>query len=164
MIVGSFAVVTVVSGRGDGRHRLADYRGLAAERPVLALAFTVLLLSQAGIPFTTGFIAKFDVISPVVSHGGASDYVLAVIAMLAAAVSVYFYLRITLAMYQGGPGSDHEVAAGTGGTDTLVAARTTLRVPVGAGIVIAACTAFTIVFGIYPAPIVHFAERASLLF
>jgi NADH-quinone oxidoreductase subunit N len=164
MIVGSFAVVTVVSGRGDGRHRLADYRGLAAERPVLALAFTVLLLSQAGVPFTTGFIAKFDVISPVVSHGGAPDYVLAVIAMLAAAVSVYYYLRITLAMYQGGPGSDHEAAPAAGGTDTAVAARTTVRVPVGAGIVIAGCTAFTVVFGIYPGPIVHFAERATLLF
>jgi NADH-quinone oxidoreductase subunit N len=161
MIVGSFAVI---SGRGDGHHRLADYRGLAAERPALALAFTVLLLSQAGIPFTTGFIAKFDVISPVVSHGGAPDYVLAVIAMLAAAVSVYYYLRITLAMYQSAPGSDHEAAPGAAGTDTLVAARTTVRVPVGAGIVIAGCTAFTIAFGIYPAPIVHFAERASLLF
>jgi NADH-quinone oxidoreductase subunit N len=164
MIVGSFAVVTVVSGRGDGHHRLADYRGLAAERPVLALAFTVLLLSQAGIPFTVGFIAKFDVISPVVSRGGAPDYVLAVIAMLAAAVSVYYYLRIVLAMYQAAPAADHEPAAGAGGTDTLVAARTTVRVPVGAGIVIAACTAFTIAFGIYPAPLVHFAERASLLF
>ena len=40
-------------GRATGATGSSDYRGLAAERPALALAFTVLLLSQAGIPFTT---------------------------------------------------------------------------------------------------------------
>ncbi|HEY2429565.1 MAG TPA: NADH-quinone oxidoreductase subunit N, partial [Acidimicrobiales bacterium] len=40
MVAGSFAVVTVVGGRGDDRHQLSDYRGLAQARPVLALAFT----------------------------------------------------------------------------------------------------------------------------
>ena len=57
----------------DGRRppRLDAYRGLSAEHPALALAFTVFLLAQAGVPFTTGFIAKFDVISAAVAraHG-----------------------------------------------------------------------------------------------
>jgi NADH-quinone oxidoreductase subunit N len=87
MILGSFAVVTVVGGVGDNRHDLQAYRGLSTQRPSLALAFTILLISQAGIPFTTGFIAKFDVISSVVAHGGAPDYVLGVVAMLVAVVS-----------------------------------------------------------------------------
>ena len=44
--------------------------------PVLAFTFTVLLLAQAGIPFTTGLWAKFYVISAAVaSH----SYALAII-------------------------------------------------------------------------------------
>ena len=159
MVVGSFAVVTVVGGQGDRRHRVEDYRGLAAERPALALAFTILLLSQAGIPFTTGFVAKFDVISAVVAHGRAPDYVLGVVAMLAAAIGVSFYLRIVLAMYQAVPGEDAH-----GGGSTLVATRARVQVPVSVSVVIGLTVAFTVAFGVYPSPFVHLAERASLLF
>jgi NADH-quinone oxidoreductase subunit N len=165
MILGSFAVATVVGGDGDRHHRIDDYRGLAARRPVLALCFTVLLLSQAGIPFTTGFVAKFNVISAVLGRGHAPDYVLGVIAMLAAAIGVSFYLRIVLAMYQspsddapaGGP-----LAGNGGGVALLVPAR--VGVPVSAAAVIGVCTAFTVALGIFPGPLVHFAERATLLF
>ena len=47
-------------------HDLDAYRGLASRRPALALAFTIFLLAQAGVPFTTGFLAKFYVISAAV--------------------------------------------------------------------------------------------------
>ena len=164
MVAGSFAVVTAVGGRGDNRHGLEAYRGLSAEHPALALAFTILLLSQAGIPFTTGFIAKFNVISAVVSHGRAPDYVLGVIAMLAAVIATYFYLRIILAMFSAPRATpDHEEAGG-GGLATLVATRPKVVVPTTIGIAIAVCVAFTLAFGIYPSPIIHFAERATLLF
>ena len=67
MVLGSFAIVTVVGRRGDAAHDLDAYRGLATRRPGLALAFTVFLMAQAGVPFTTGFLAKFYVISAAVS-------------------------------------------------------------------------------------------------
>jgi len=165
MVAGSFAVVTVVAGRGDGRHGIEAYRGLATERPALALGFTILLVSQAGIPFTVGFVAKFNVISAVLSHGRAPDYVLGVIAMLAAAISASFYLRIILAMYtrpdeHGADASEH---AGEGAAATLVRTRP-ITVPVTTGLVIVGCVVFTLVFGIYPGPMIHFAEKATLLF
>ena len=53
MALGSFAVLSVVVGASDdpddgvSRHALSRYGGLARRRPVLALAFTVLLLAQA---------------------------------------------------------------------------------------------------------------------
>jgi NADH-quinone oxidoreductase subunit N len=162
MIGGSFAVVTVVAGRGDQRTSLDDYRGLSTERPALALAFAILLISQAGIPLTTGFIAKFDVISAVVTRGGAPDYVLGVVAMLAAVVSTFFYLRIILAMYSPGPDlSDETVAVSPGGG---VATLTRTAVPVSIGIAIVACVAFTIAFGLVPGPLIHITEKAGLLF
>ena len=99
MSVGSFAVVTVLGGEGDGDHDLARYRGLAARQPVLAFVFAVLLLAQAGAPFTTGLWAKLQVVFAVIDAG----YVpLAVIAMVTAAIAAYFYLRVAVLMYAGG--------------------------------------------------------------
>ncbi len=96
MVLGSFAIVSIVSGKGESRNDLGGFRGLASRRPGLALAFTVLLLAQAGVPFTAGFFAKFYVVSAAV---GQHQYVLAVLAMLAAAVAAFFYLRVAIFMY-----------------------------------------------------------------
>ena len=83
-------------GHGDADHDLAAYRGLARRQPVLALAFAVLLLAQAGVPFTTGFLAKFQV---VVAAVDGHSVPLAVVAMVSAAVAAFFYLRVTVLMY-----------------------------------------------------------------
>lgn len=96
MVVGTFGVVTVVGGTGDHRHGLQAYRGLGRRQPWLAGALAVLLLAQAGVPFTTGFVAKLEVVEAVV-HGGSAD--LAVVAMVSAAIAAFFYLRLVLTMY-----------------------------------------------------------------
>jgi NADH-quinone oxidoreductase subunit N len=56
----------------------------------------VLLLAQAGVPFTTGFLAKFSVVAASVD---AHSYVLAAIAMGSAAIAAFFYLRVVVTMY-----------------------------------------------------------------
>ncbi|NNF55945.1 MAG: NADH-quinone oxidoreductase subunit N [Acidimicrobiales bacterium] len=96
MVVGSFGVVTLVGGRGDGKHDLSDYAGLAQRSPILAGFFLVLLFAQAGIPFTSGFLAKFGVIQAAVRD---EAYVLAGVAMVAAVVGAYLYLRIIKTMF-----------------------------------------------------------------
>jgi NADH-quinone oxidoreductase subunit N len=96
MVIGTFAVVTVMGRAGDADHDIGSYRGLAARQPLLALALAVLLLAQAGVPFTTGFLAKLQA---VVAAVGAQSVPLAVIAMVTAAVAAFFYLRIVLVMY-----------------------------------------------------------------
>ncbi len=95
MVIGSFAVVTVLGRRGDAAHDIASYRGLARRQPALALAFAVLLLAQAGAPFTTGLWAKLQVVLAAVDHA----VPLAVIAMVSAAVAAFFYLRVAVLMY-----------------------------------------------------------------
>ena len=143
MAIGSFAVVTVVSGPGDEGTGIDSLRGLAARRPLLATAFTVLLLSQAGIPFTAGFWAKFEVISAAVD---ARSFWLAVIAMLAAVVAAFLYLRIVVAMFLDAPDPD--------------APR--LRIPRGPALAIAIVVLFTLAFGIYPEPLLNLADDAWL--
>ena len=146
MVVGSFAVVTLVGRRGDSRHDLDNYRGLAARRPGLALAFTVFLLAQAGIPFTTGFLAKFYVISAAVE---ARSYALAIVGMLAAVIAAFFYLRVTVLMYMAAPEDEDGVR---------------LRIPGTIGLALGVTLAFTLVFGVLPSPIIRFAEQATFLF
>ena len=99
MVIGSFAIVTLLGRDGDTEHDLSNYRGLAGRQPVLALAFAVLLLAQAGAPFTTGLWAKVQVVFAAVEAG---EVPLGVIAMVTAAVAAYFYLRVAVLMYAGG--------------------------------------------------------------
>jgi len=148
MVIGSFAIATLVGERGDDKHELESYRGLAKRRPAVALGFTVLLMAQAGVPFTSGFLAKFYVISAAVQS---RSYALALIAMLAAVVAAFLYLRIILTMYSG-----DEAAEGT----------TTgrLAIPFGAGLVLVSAVAFTLVAGILPQWFFDFARDATLLY
>ncbi|MCL4147501.1 UNVERIFIED_CONTAM: hypothetical protein GTU68_031701, partial [Idotea baltica] len=96
MVAGTFGVMSLVGGRGDGSHTLDDYVGLSRSQPVLAGLMAVLLFSQAGIPFTSGFLAKFRVIF---ATAGSGSYVLAGVAMLSAVVAAVLYLRIVVSMF-----------------------------------------------------------------
>jgi NADH-quinone oxidoreductase subunit N len=144
MVIGSFAVITLVGRPGDADHALPAYRGLSARRPALALVFTLFLLAQAGVPLTSGFLAKFYVIGAVVEEGG---YVLAVLAMVSAVIAAFVYLRVIIAMYMGDPEEGEAAAA-------------PVRVPFGAGVTIAVAAAFTLVVGILPGAVVDFARDA----
>jgi NADH-quinone oxidoreductase subunit N len=78
-------------------YTLEGFNGLAKKQPLIALATTIFLLSLAGIPATAGFLAKFYMISAVL-QGGKLLW-LVVLAVLCAAISVYYYFRIIQAMY-----------------------------------------------------------------
>ena len=96
IIIGTFAVIELVQGTGEARNDLGAIRGLSRRQPALAAVMLVFLLAQAGVPFTSGFLGKFYVIQASVQRG---QYWLAVIAMLAAVVAAFFYLRVALLMY-----------------------------------------------------------------
>jgi NADH-quinone oxidoreductase subunit N len=73
------------------------FNGLGKRHPLLAATNTIFLLSLAGIPATAGFMAKFYMLSATVSNGNLLW--LAILAVLCAAVSVYYYFRVIQAMY-----------------------------------------------------------------
>ena len=125
LVIGTFAVIGVVAGPGDTRSKITDYRGLARRQPLLALAFAVLLLGQAGAPFTTGFLAKLGVIEASVADQG---YGLAVVAMASAAVAAFFYLRLAVTMFS--PVGDlGDAVEATFGDDEVPAPRPTVGDP-----------------------------------
>jgi NADH-quinone oxidoreductase subunit N len=180
MVLGSFAVVAVVARSGDAATDLEDYRGLMRRSPWLAGALTLLLLAQAGVPFTTGFLAKFYVVAAATEAGGAGSYVLASLAMVSAVVAAFFYLRVVFYML-GPPATEAAPAgasAGSGPSGALLleaqaggrpyrhsrALRTQVSVAVSVGLALATCSAVTVVFGVWPSPLLDFAHRATLLF
>jgi NADH-quinone oxidoreductase subunit N len=150
IVLGTFAVITVVGGRGDAAHSLDDYNGLAKRSPFLAVALTVFLLAQAGIPATSGFISKFGVIR---AAADAHSYAIGIIAMLVSVIGAFFYLRVILRMWAGG--DDHETAE----ADAAVAQ---IRMPIATQVAIAITFALTIAIGIAPQMLIDFADRALL--
>lgn len=139
LVIGSFGVVAVVARDGDSS--LDSFAGLAQRRPALALGFTVLLLAQAGVPFTSGFIAKFGVIQAAVEE---SSYAIAIIAMVTAVIAAFVYLRIMVKMWLGDPEGDRQI-----------------DVPFSAGLAIAAAAIFTLVVGIVPGWLIDAADSVS---
>ena len=139
MVLGSFAIVGAMGA--DGEHPLDRYAGLGRSRPILAMAFTILLFAQAGVPLTSGFVGKFQVIGAAVAD---RSYLLAAVAMLTAVIGAFMYLRIVMAMYV----ADREVEGPSPTLHWTVA------------IVLGAVTGFTILIGIVPQFLIEFADDA----
>jgi NADH-quinone oxidoreductase subunit N len=95
--VGAFGVVAWIGRKGDERQMVDDWAGLGTRHPAAALAMTVFLLSLGGIPPTAGFFGKFYVFRAAMEVDGQLWLVIA--GVLNSVVSVYYYLRIVMAMY-----------------------------------------------------------------
>ena len=100
MNLGAFGVVILVGRKGEENLRIQDYSGLAGKYPLLAAAMALFMFSLAGIPPTAGFVGKFYIFSAAVQSGFIG---LAIIGVLNSALSVYYYLRVTVMMYMRSP-------------------------------------------------------------
>ncbi len=96
MNIGAFTVVILLGKKGEENTLIKDYAGIGFKHPLLAASMTIFLLSMAGIPPLGGFMAKFYVFSAAVKS---KFYWLAILGVLNSAVSVYYYLRVTVLMY-----------------------------------------------------------------
>lgn len=106
-LIGAFAVVTAVDGPEGSGSNISAYRGLAARSPGLAAGFSILLFGMAGLPLTSGFVAKFGVFSE--AWAGDQTWVV-ILGVLASVIALAFYLRIVVTMYMEGE-SEGELSA-----------------------------------------------------
>lgn len=96
--IGMFAILVKLKD-----YTYDGFNGLAKTQPYLAFVATICLLSLSGIPLTAGFLAKYYMIAALMEQG---QFVwLIILALLMAAVSVYYYFKVIMAMYfkQGTP-------------------------------------------------------------
>jgi NADH-quinone oxidoreductase subunit N len=110
--IGMFAVLLKLKD-----YTYDGFNGLAKKNPLLAFAATIFLFSLAGIPLTGGFMAKYYVLlavaqNSVLQHGNLMWLI--IFALLMAAISVYYYFRVIVAMYfkSGEPELNSEVTMG----------------------------------------------------
>ena len=146
IVIGTFGVVALVVRQTDGTAELDTFVGLSRRSPVLALAMTVFLIAQAGVPFTSGFIAKFGVIRAAVDE---RSYVLAIIAMVVSVVGAFLYLRIMVSVWGGGDDEGDAVEP--------------LSIPFSTGLAITAAVVFTVLVGILPGWLIDAARVAGNL-
>jgi len=142
MTVGAFAVVILLCVGEVKGERISDFTGLAQRSPMAAAAMLIFLLSLAGVPPTAGFVGKLYLFGAAIEQG----YIwLAVIAVTNSAISLFYYMKVTMAMYmQDLPPSGLALSASR-----------PLRVALFVALV------GTLVIGIYPGPFLDFA-RASV--
>jgi NADH-quinone oxidoreductase subunit N len=135
-ILGAFGVMTMLSGPRREAASLDSYRGLFWRKPLLAAAFTTMLLSLAGIPLTAGFLGKFYVLT---AGAAGSRWVLLFTLIVSSTIGLFYYLRIVVVMY-----------AQQADADTIRDAHL-LPVPVPAALALAALTGLVFLLGVYPA-------------
>jgi NADH-quinone oxidoreductase subunit N len=138
--LGVWAIVVALRRKDIIGEHIDEMSGLFFRHPVSALLMLVFLLSLAGIPPTAGFIGKYFLFAAAIETG---HNVLAVIAVLNAAISIFFYLRIVVAMFM------RDASEKTG-----------LDLSPGVMAVMAVSFLFTMWIGLYPDPFIAMARHA----
>lgn len=95
MSLAAFGAIAVLEGHGCGA-KLDDYRGRGFTQPLAAGVLTIALFSLAGVPPSIGFTGKFLIFAAAIRAG---EITLAVLGILTAAASIYYYLRVVSILY-----------------------------------------------------------------
>ncbi len=98
MNLGAFGVAVAVNRR-TGLRSIADYAGLSARSPLLALAMTVFLLSLGGAPPTVGLWAKFAILEAIAVDITVFGVVLGSFVVLNSVIAFFYYLRVIKTMW-----------------------------------------------------------------
>jgi NADH-quinone oxidoreductase subunit N len=93
--LGAFGVVTTIYN-ASGVETISGYKGLYHTNPMLSLLMTLAVFSLAGIPPVAGFFGKFFLFA---SAAGTGYYILVLIAVLNATISLYYYLLVVRSMF-----------------------------------------------------------------
>jgi len=151
-VLGAFGILTVLSSRQEDFQRIEDCYGLASRHPYLAAMFTVMLFSLIGIPLTAGFMGKFYVLAAGVGQG---LWILVASLVLNSAISLFYYLRIIMALY---------TPSAVGPQEMPPADESRLPVrPVSAvaGVTFGILTVFLLWIGVYPIPLIHLIQHVT---
>ncbi|MCP2326303.1 NADH-quinone oxidoreductase subunit N [Hamadaea flava] len=142
-VIAAFAVVTLVRDADGEATHLSRWAGLGRRSPFYATVFTVILLSFAGIPLTSGFTAKFAVFS---AAGGGDSSWLIIVGVVSSMILAFPYLRVVVMMWLSEPGESTPSVSIPG---ALTAAALVI------GVVI------TIAVGVVPQPLIELTTNAA---
>jgi NADH-quinone oxidoreductase subunit N len=139
--LGAFGTVILLERREYAGETAEDYAGLAKRSPFLAAMMLLFLLALTGIPLTGGFVGKLYLFAAAIEKGWTW---VAIIGVITSAISLYYYFRIVVYMYQ---------------RDSTVTTPIALRSPALVA-VIALCALLTVLLGVVPGPFLDLADRS----
>ena len=137
------AFICILMMRRDGKpvENVEDLAGLSDRDPTTAYLLAIILFSLIGIPPLAGFFAKWYVFLAAVQSG---LYLLAIIGFITSVVGAYYYLRIIRVMFFDKPAAPFEKPLGYVNSALL-----------------AATSAFVMLFAVAPAPLIDAASVAA---
>jgi len=103
MTIGMFAALLSLRTSDGYVETIPQMAGLAQKRPFVAAIIAIIMFSFIGLPPLAGFFAKWQVFLAAID---AHLFALAIIGVLASAVSAFYYLRIVKVMYFDEPTSE----------------------------------------------------------
>ena len=140
----TFGVLQSLGRSGERDVTLDRIAGLAEERPWLAFAMTVGMLSLLGFPGTFGFMGKWWILSASVADG---ERMLPVVLVLTSVVSAGYYMPVIMSMYmRKSPGAGTYADARLGRAGATVVAVAVIAV---------------LLLGFWPAPLINYADRVA---
>jgi len=95
MNLAAFGAIASLSS-DEERSQVDDYSGVGYSAPFRGGVLALSMLALAGIPPTAGFIGKFFIFYAAIRGG---ELTLALIGIVSAAVSAYFYLKVVVHLY-----------------------------------------------------------------
>ncbi|MEU6857956.1 NADH-quinone oxidoreductase subunit NuoN [Glycomyces sp. NPDC046736] len=142
-VLAAFAVVSLVRDGDEEATHLSRWAGLGKNSPGTAVVVTVLMLALAGLPFTSGFAAKFNLFTAALQ---ADELGLVIVGVISSAILAFPYLRVVVLLWLNEPAPD--------------APTVNLPSPM-AGTVVAAGVAATIILGVAPGFLLDIVEQAG---
>jgi NADH-quinone oxidoreductase subunit N len=142
-VIAAFALVTLVRDADGEATHLSRWAGLGRRSPMFAAVFTFLLLAFAGIPLTSGFIAKVTVFGAAI--GGGQTWVV-LFGVLSSILIAFPYIRVVVMMWLSEPG---ETTPSVSIPGWLTGTALTIGVLV------------TLVLGVAPSPLLDLTEQAA---
>lgn len=104
--VAGFGMIVALARTGNEFDRIDDFKGMNKRNPWLALMMLFVMFSMAGVPPFIGFYAKILVLEEVVQAGFTW---LAIIAVVTAVISAFYYLKVVKVMYFDEPEDDYRI-------------------------------------------------------
>jgi NADH-quinone oxidoreductase subunit N len=188
MNLAAFSVVVARERESPLGDDITALYGLGNDRPWLAWPMTIAMLALAGFPATAGFFGKIYLIDAAVDNGYAW---LGVLIVIGSAISLAYYLRVVAAVWMRSPeeapepppalatrpvmaggspeasedpdarAAEARLARREGAEVTAAGAAARPGLQLEVMLVAVVCAAATIFFGIFPGPLLDFADHAG---
>jgi NADH-quinone oxidoreductase subunit M len=140
VVIGLFYIIEIISERTKTR-KLSELGGIRNVAPMLTSVFLIILLGSVALPFTSGFVGEFLLISSIIKY---KIWIGALAGLTMILGAVYMLLSFQKSM--------------SGETKGITALLTDLSSR--EKLILYPLAAMVILIGVYPAPLLHISEQA----